>query len=271
MRILNMSMAGLLLAALVGCVSTQQHQNVEFRLQKVESERDNCRQSLISERAQVAALNERLSAERRKAASAQAQTSIFQERIVQLQRKNKELENLFETRAAAPLRRPEVPISPLPPELDQALRQFAEKFQARVWYERQRGAVSFANDRLFEPGSDVVRADAHAALHEFAAIASRALPEQYELNIVGHTDDTPIRKPETLARHPTNWHLSVHRAIAVKDVLGQAGLPASRLGVMGYGQYRPVSDDHARNRRVEIFLVRKGQAQSLAPVRPPGR
>ncbi len=54
-------------------------------------------------------------------------------------------------------------------------------------------------------------------------------------------------------------------------MLVAAGLPASRLGIMGYGQYRPLGADKARNRRIEIFFVRKGDVQSFAPVRPTGK
>ena len=61
----------------------------------------------------------------------------------------------------------------------------------------------------------------------------------------------------------------MHRAIVVKDVLVKAGLPAQRLAVMGYGPYRPVSDDRSRNRRVELFLVRTGEVQTFAPVQNP--
>ena len=98
-------------------------------------------------------------------------------------------------------------------------------------------------------------------------LASSELAE-FEAIVIGHTDATPITKPETLEKHPTNWHLSVHRAIAVKDVLVKAGLPATRLGVMGYADNRPVGDNPAQNRRVEVFVVRRGGVQPFQPVAP---
>ena len=266
----NICMAGLLAGTLIGCVPSEQHRDLEFRLQKAESERDKTRTSLADERARTFALTGQLNSEKRQTTFAQAEINNLKQRVGEVQKQRDELVALLEGRTAESLRRPDVSPSPLPPEVDQALKEFAAKFHQRVWYERGRGAVSFANDRLFEPGSDVVRADGHAALHELAAIAAKTLPEEYELVVVGHTDDTPISKPETLAKHPSNWHLSVHRAIAVREVLEKAGLPAARLGVMGYGQYRPASDERARNRRVEIFLVRKGEIRGFAPVKRPG-
>lgn len=166
------------------------------------------------------------------------------------------------------LTRPEVPISPLPESIDAALTAYVERYPDRVSYDQPRAALSFANDRLFELGSDALQPDAQLALAELAPILAHSAPEQYEILVVGHTDDVPITKPETAALHPTNWHLSVHRAIAVQRVLAAAGLPPSRFGVVGYGPYRPVSTDRAQNRRVEIFIAPKGDTQPLAPVPP---
>ncbi|MGD8451302.1 MAG: OmpA family protein [Phycisphaerae bacterium] len=263
-------LAGLLLVALAGCVPAQQHQDTEFQLHRVEAERDSYRRAGDDERARSAALAAQLKTEQRKAASAEAEINALRSRLETLQTERDEYAALIEQRAAAPLSRPEVPASPLPPEVDEALTSFAAKYQQRVWYDRSRGAMSFANDRLFDSGSDVVRSDAHAALHELAELAIRLLPQRFEIVVVGHTDDTPIRQEQTKAQHPTNWHLSVHRAVAVRAVLEQAGVPAARLGVMGYGAERPISGDRARNRRVEVFFVPRGDIRNFDPVRPPG-
>ena len=271
MRYQAISSAAVLLVVFCGCVSPEQHQQVEFQLQKVAGERDSCQQTLHDEKARATALAERLRSWERQLAAAQAEVNALRGRAKELQRQNDEFMGLIEERASQKLERPAVPVSPLPPDLDRALTRYATKYQQRVWYDRGRGALSLANDRLFESGSDSVRTDAYAALHEFANIVGQVLPEHFEVVVVGHSDDTAIKKAETLAKHPTNWHLSVHRAIAVKDVLVKAGLPARRLAVMGYGPYRPVSDDRSRNRRVELFLVRTGEVQTFAPVQKPDR
>mgnify|MGYP003693640179 CR=1 FL=1 len=56
--------------------------------------------------------------------------------------------------------------------------------------------------------------------------------------VVGHTDTLPIG-PITGRKHPTNWHLSVHRAIAVMFTLKNYGVEYLRMGCMGYGEFRP--------------------------------
>ncbi|HAC09936.1 MAG TPA: hypothetical protein DCG14_09815, partial [Phycisphaerales bacterium] len=81
----------------------------------------------------------------------------------------------------------------------------------------------------------------------------------FEIRVVGHTDNMPISRPETRAKHPTNMHLSTHRAISVRDALVKDGIAANRVQVAGYGEFRPVAENGKRgsatNRRVEIFLT----------------
>jgi chemotaxis protein MotB len=258
--------AGLGLSSLIACQAPDHH-DLEYRISKVEAERDHLQARLDDERAKVLILQERLTLAEQKHEVDAAEANLAHDRVRQLEQDNDKLLTLLQRREPA-LERPPVPASPLPPEIDRQLQDFATRHPGRVWYDRGRGAVSFANDRLFEPGSDTVRAAAQALLGELAGVAVQLPAEDFEVIIVGHTDDTPISATATLAQHPSNWHLSVHRAIAVKSTLVSAGLPESRLGVMGYGPNRPLGEDKARNRRVEVFFVRKGEVKPLGPVHP---
>jgi len=109
-------------------------------------------------------------------------------------------------------------------------------------------------------GAAELSPEAKAVLEEFAAIFKTAAGSRFNLFIVGHTDDHPIVRPETRAKHPTNWHLSVHRAVAVQQFLEQVGIEPTRMGVAGYGEHQPLvpndsEENRARNRRVEIFVL----------------
>lgn len=269
MRATMLVWAGAILA-LSGCAAPDKQRDTEFQLHKAEEEREALRLQLGGERARSAALQKRAEADEADLVTSRAEVGALHEQAERLNQRIKELQVPLEQMKTRELTRPSVPASPLPPKTDEALQALAGKFGDRVWYERGRGAISFANDRLFDPGSDAVRADAHAALHELAGVLATPELADYEVIVVGHTDSSPITKPETLAQHPTNWHLSVHRAIAVKDVLVKAGLPVERLGVMGYADNRPVATDPARNRRVEVFIVREGGVQAFQPVLPGG-
>ena len=97
--------------------------------------------------------------------------------------------------------------------------------------------------------------------------------KDFDVLIVGHTDDLPILRPETLAKHPTNWHLSAHRAISVQRVFAEANLSSTRLAVMGFGEYRPLEPNkpnqkgNSVNRRVEIYIIPSGQIRTV-PAQP---
>lgn len=147
----------------------------------------------------------------------------------------------------------------LPAELDRALRELAEQYPGLMTYDARRGMVKLSSDLTFDLGSAQVKPGVQEALAKLAQVIGGPSASQFEAWVVGHTDNVPIRRADTLAKHPTNWHLSAHRAISVMDALKRNGVPANRFMVGGYGEYRPVVPNGARgaeaNRRVEIFLV----------------
>jgi len=130
-------------------------------------------------------------------------------------------------------------------------------------YDAKRGVVKWKSDLLFALGSDVVKENAKQSLNGFAQIMNSPAAANFEVLVVGHTDNTRIGKPSTLEQHPTNWHLSTHRAIAVGRVLQNDGLTPDKIGVMGFGEYRPVASNateagRSQNRRVEVYVVPEG-------------
>ncbi len=80
----------------------------------------------------------------------------------------------------------------------------------------------------------------------------------YQIHIIGHTDDNPIRT----AVFPSNWELSVVRASRVARYLIRSGsIDPARFIVMGRGQFDPAypnedEEFRALNRRVEIIITR---------------
>ncbi|MEM8756657.1 MAG: OmpA family protein [Planctomycetota bacterium] len=144
------------------------------------------------------------------------------------------------------------------PSFDQALRALAERYPGVIIYDSDRGMLRFASDLTFASGSDRVRDGARQTLTALADVVKTRTDGEYQLEIIGHTDAEPI-SAGTAQRHPTNTHLSVHRAIAVKGVLTSLGLPSNRVLVAGWGESRPavpnnVGGNTPQNRRVEIFF-----------------
>jgi chemotaxis protein MotB len=154
----------------------------------------------------------------------------------------------------------------LPEPLNRALKDLAAQYPDLMSYDEEKGAVRWKADLLFPLGSDQLANSGQVqdALQKFAEIVNSTAAEGFDVIVVGHTCTTPIMKPETLAEHKTNWHLSAHRAIAVMKMLAGQNVPEKRMGVMGYGEHRPISGDKAKNRRVEIFLVPSGSVQNTS-------
>ncbi len=165
---------------------------------------------------------------------------------------------------------------PLPAEVNAALAALAAQYPEVLQFDERRGMIRFAADFTFDPGSVGLKASALSALGQLAAILNSSEASPFEVVVVGHTDNVPIRK--SAAQHPTNMHLSAHRAIAVRDALNRDGVQASRFLVAGYGEFRPTVTNGptgaAQNRRVDVYLMpyfvpTTGPVQAAEGVAPP--
>ncbi|MEL6498635.1 MAG: OmpA family protein [Planctomycetota bacterium] len=159
-------------------------------------------------------------------------------------------------------------------EFDQALRDLASQYSNVIVYDPDLGMLRFRSDLTFNSGSDQVRDNARATLSALADVIKNNTNASYTLQIVGHTDSEPISSG-TAQRHPTNTHLSVHRAIAVKQSLTSLGVPAERVMVAGWGEFRPAvpngpGGNTPQNRRVEIFFQPDDGSLATADVVPTG-
>jgi chemotaxis protein MotB len=151
----------------------------------------------------------------------------------------------------------------LPAELSSMLEDWA-KGSDLVSFDAARGIVKFKSDLLFEKGSDEVAPSAIESVKALCGILNTEQAKAFDIIIAGHTDDLRISQPETKAKHPSNWYLSAHRAIAVLDAMTTNGLVPERASVRGFGEFRPVVPNepnkkgNPQNRRVEIYIVPKG-------------
>ncbi|MFH1370973.1 MAG: OmpA family protein [Planctomycetota bacterium] len=149
----------------------------------------------------------------------------------------------------------------LPAELSTMLEEWARGSNL-VTFDPNRGVVKFKSDLLFKAGSDEVDPSAAEAVKSLCQILNTQQARDFDVIIVGHTDDQPISASRE--RHPTNWHLSVHRAISVLNVMTNSGIVPERASVRGFGEFRPIVPNepgkkgNPQNRRVEIYIVPKG-------------
>jgi chemotaxis protein MotB len=113
---------------------------------------------------------------------------------------------------------------------------------------------------LFGQGEAKLSGDSDAALK---AVASVLKNDTHQIQVEGHTDDTPIANPA----FPSNWELSAVRAGRVVRLFIDAGVAPGRLTAVGHGSNQPVASNdepegRARNRRVAISIL----AVNPAPV-----
>lgn len=148
----------------------------------------------------------------------------------------------------------------LDPTTDAALRQLASQYPDVIVYDSDRGMIRFTSDLTFSSGSADVTPAGKQSLQALGRILQDASAMAYDIRVVGHTDSQRISSG-TAQRHPTNLHLSAHRAISVFNELKGMGVTAERMEVAGRGEFMPAAPNTAtgntpQNRRVEIFLVR---------------
>jgi len=257
MRTVKLSGVFLVCACVVlisGCVAEQQYKDLKIQ-------NDTQRERIAGLESQLQATKLKLEQLKRKLGTAEgiksAETDALQKKIAALE------EGLEKRRALIASMVGQLGAAQLPVELSTMLEDFANG-KEMVTYDSSRGIVKFSSDLLFKRGSDVVAAGAAEAIKSLCKILNSEHGEKFDIIIAGHTDDIPIGKPATRAKHPTNWHLSVHRAISVQNMMAKSNIAQGRTSVRGFGEYRPIVPNkpnkkgNPQNRRVEIYIVHKG-------------
>lgn len=121
--------------------------------------------------------------------------------------------------------------------------------------ENERGITIRIMDKiLFQSGSSVLGPSSFEILNKLAGIL-RTIPN--DIRVEGHTDDIPINSP----MFPSNWHLSVSRALnTAYYLIENEGLNPDKVSIVGYGEYQPIAPNadeggRAINRRVDIVIL----------------
>lgn len=142
-------------------------------------------------------------------------------------------------------------------DLEKELRTVIDKFdkiEGITTLIDERGLRLVLNESvLFDSGSAKLKDRAKEILTGIVPVIKKV---KNPITIEGHTDNVPISN----ARYPSNWELSVARAMSVLVYLiEEHKVTPSRLSASGYGEWRPIAsnvtpDGRAKNRRVEIIF-----------------
>ncbi|MDA0698229.1 MAG: flagellar motor protein MotB [Chloroflexi bacterium] len=151
-------------------------------------------------------------------------------------------------------------------ELTQKLEESGLEGQVKADQMVEGTLLTFNDKLLFRQNSaqlEPTTLDAMKQLAEFLNTVPNAV------RIVGHTDPAPPTDP----RYPTNWDLSIARALAVvRYLVDVGGVDPARLQAQARAEFSPLrpndsQESAALNRRVEIMIVNE-LAQPKGGVNP---
>ena len=115
---------------------------------------------------------------------------------------------------------------------------------------------------FFETADATVRQEAYPILDTVIDMFLKIDHLYSMLRVEGHTDSRPINT----TRYPSNWDVSVDRAVHVVSYIRRDGrLDTSRLVALGYGEEHPIApndtaENMALNRRVEFVVEARGRS-----------
>ena len=129
--------------------------------------------------------------------------------------------------------------------------------------------MTLANDILFDLGRANIRPEmAYVGSRIAELIAGTHNPDNpFDIVVSGHTDDWPINTVE----FPSNWHVSVARAVNFMSVLlHESGIDPQYFQARGMGEYHPIDTNETyegrqRNRRVEVKVTTARSAAGISP------
>lgn len=116
--------------------------------------------------------------------------------------------------------------------------------------------IILPGDLLFDKGMAEIKPTAKQSLERIAGIIRKT---PYIVNVIGHTDNDPIRSKT----YATNWELSVTRACTIaRFLIEEMKIPGGRFYISGHASYLPIADNStlegkSRNRRVEIVITKE--------------
>jgi chemotaxis protein MotB len=138
-------------------------------------------------------------------------------------------------------------------QVRQALQPLIDRDLVVVRHQQDWLEIEIRTDILFPSGVAQLSTSADAVLQKLATILA---PFPNPLRVEGFTDNVPISTPQ----YPSNWELSAGRAASVARLFALSGVAPDRLGIIGWGDVRPLAENTTiagrnQNRRVVVVVM----------------
>jgi chemotaxis protein MotB len=255
--------------AATGCVSQSKYNELAAEAQNRDTRLKDEKQAREALEAKVRQLEEQIAALEREKEALDSRLTTSESRLTAaaaerhaLEQKNLELTALNDelaksTRKLAEAKEALEKKSAEYESLAQSLKQEISEGKIQLSELQGRMTVQLKDKILFASGSTRVNKEGQDALVKIAD-ALKSVQGRI-IRVEGHTDDVPTPKDGPF---PSNWELSLARAMAVVRALQDAGVDPTVLSAAGYGQYQPIAPNdsdknRSLNRRIEIVLAPK--------------
>lgn len=141
----------------------------------------------------------------------------------------------------------------LPEQTQHAIDDLTAQPDITVIQTSQGVSLTLSDSILFQSGVAELRPEGYPVLNKIVPVLQN---NRFTVRVEGHTDNVVIRS----ARFPSNWDLSIARAVhVVKYFIDVGQIAPQRFSAVGYGDSKPIRPndspiDREKNRRVEIIL-----------------
>ncbi len=137
--------------------------------------------------------------------------------------------------------------------LNQTMAPFVKSGQMNVSQTGRGVELEINASALFNQGEADIQPAARKTLADAATVLAG---NEFDIEVVGHTDNLPI----STSKFPSNWELSSARASSVVRLFIDQGIASKRLKAVGEADNFPVvpndtPEGRARNRRVTVTIL----------------
>lgn len=156
-----------------------------------------------------------------------------------------------------PARETGVALSKVQQEARELFKPEIKSRKVRITVTEEGIRISLADDFFFESGSADIREELMPTIRKVAELISSL--KNIKVDVIGHTDQSPIQNPIVREKYPSNWELSTARASSVVRALIDFGANPEIMTASGRAEFEPIESNETPegrsfNRRTDIYI-----------------